>query len=176
MKAASDAVLPLLNEVASRESAVSLIGEILPRLKQQLEESGELMAWQIVPLSAFGDGLPDGIRSCWIFVIRAGAETGAERHPNSHQRSLSLTGSGTFEVHEEATWSSHPLASVEATSSEQRWVSIPPATWHRLFAGSEAWAMVSFHTVAPNELIEERPVDPDDLDGDTRQERYADKH
>ncbi len=33
--------------------------------------------------------------------------------------------------------------------------------------------MLSFHTVAPAELIEERPVDPNDLDGQTHQERYA---
>ena len=34
--------------------------------------------------------------------------------------------------------------------------------------------MLSFHTVAPEELpIEERPVNMDDLDGETHQERYA---
>ena len=31
----------------------------------------------------------------------------------------------------------------------------------------------SFHTVDPEELIEETPVDSDDLDGETHQERYA---
>jgi hypothetical protein len=33
--------------------------------------------------------------------------------------------------------------------------------------------MLSFHTVVPEELTEERPVDTNDLDGDTHQERYA---
>jgi hypothetical protein len=33
--------------------------------------------------------------------------------------------------------------------------------------------MLSFHTVDPEELIEERPVDANNLEGDTHQERYA---
>jgi hypothetical protein len=36
-----------------------------------------------------------------------------------------------------------------------------------------AVGMVSFHTVAAHELVEEKPVREDDLDGETRQERYA---
>ena len=58
---------------------------------------------------------------------------------------------------------------------ERRWVSIPANTWHRLFVGPEAWGMLSFHTVPSAELIEERPVGPDGLDGGpTEQHRYAD--
>jgi hypothetical protein len=33
--------------------------------------------------------------------------------------------------------------------------------------------MLFFHTVAAEELIEERPVNVNDLDGATHQERYA---
>jgi len=173
MNAAQDPVLPALNEIVRTDSAAATVTETLRRVVQQLDTSAKLMAWEIVPLSAFGGGLPESIRSCWIFVIRARAATGAERHPNSHQRSFSLIGSGTFELHVGANWHSHPLGSTERASMEQRWVSIPPSTWHRLFVGSEAWGMLSFHTVAPEELIEERPVDTNDLDGETQQERYA---
>jgi hypothetical protein len=35
--------------------------------------------------------------------------------------------------------------------------------------------MLSFHTVTPDALIEERPVDTNDLNGQTRQERYTDR-
>jgi len=58
-------------------------------------------------------------------------------------------------------------------SVQQRWVSIPPSTWHRLVVGTEPWGTLSFHTVDPEELTEETPVDSDDLDGETHQERYA---
>jgi hypothetical protein len=175
MNVAEDPVLSVLNEVVRSDSAAATIGTTLQRVLQQPAASANLMAWEVVPLSAFAGGLPESIRSCWIFVIRAAAETGAERHPNSHQRSFSLIGSGTFELRGGNHWHSHPLKSTDRASIEQRWVSIPPSTWHRLFVGSEAWGMLSFHTVAPEALIEERPVDTNDLDGETRQERYTNR-
>jgi hypothetical protein len=175
MNVADDPVVAALNEVVRSNSAAAIIGTTLQQVLQQLAASANLMAWEVVPLSAFAGCLPDSIRSCWIFVIRAGAATGAERHPNSHQRSLSLIGSGTFELRVGTNWHSHLLKSTDRASVEQRWVSIPPSTWHRLVVGSEAWGMLSFHTVAPNALIEERPVNTNDLDGRTRQERYTDR-
>lgn len=173
MNVASDPVIPALDEVVRATSAAGQVRETLRRVLQQLDLSPEQMAWEIIPLTAFGRRLPESIRSCWVFGIRASAETGTERHPNSHQRSLSLAGSGIFEVREAQGWTPHRLVSEPSAVTEQRWVTIPPATWHRLFADKQAWGMLSFHTVAPEGLIEERPVDPNDLDGETHQERYA---
>lgn len=175
MKVTDDQVLSALNEVVRKASTAAMVTSTLRRVIDQLNTSAKLMAWEVVPLDTFAGSLPESIRSCWIFVIRPGAETGAERHPNSHQRSFSLVGSGTFELRAGTTWQPHALGSTERASVEQRWVSIPPLTWHRLFAGSEPWGMLSFHTVAPEDLIEERPVDPNDLNDETRQERYTDR-
>jgi hypothetical protein len=168
-----DPVLRVLNEVVRRDTVRGTLAEALQRVSHQLRATAAAMAWEVVPLDTFKGGLPEGIRSCWIFVIRGGAATGAERHPNSHQRSMSLIGNGTFELHDGTEWSAHALSASESGSVEQRWVSIPPSTWHRLFVGPEPWGMVSFHTVASGELIEERPVDAENLDGETHQERYA---
>jgi hypothetical protein len=170
MTTTDDPVLRALDEVV-RADSVDMIRDTLARVVRQLEASNELMAWEVVPLSAF-TRLPESVRSCWIFAIRAGAATGAERHPNSHQRSFSLTGHGTFELFDGTNWRPHPLTSGDG-SNEQRSVSIPPSTWHRLFVGPDAWGMISFHTVAPEDLIEERPVNANDLDGATHQERYV---
>jgi hypothetical protein len=169
----TDPLLPALNDLVHTSLAMTTVAETLRRVTRQLEASGTLMAWEVVSRDAFGEGLSESIRSCWIFVIRAGASTGAERHPNSHQRSFSLIGSGRFELRDGLNWRSHPLESTERTSVDERWVSIPPSMWHRLVVGSEPWGMLSFHTVDPEELIEETPIDSDDLDGETRQERYA---
>ena len=169
----TDSLLPPLNELVHTSLAMSTVAETLRRVTQQLEASGALMAWEVVSRDAFGESLSESIRSCWIFVIRPGATTGAERHPNSHQRSFSLRGSGTFELRHGTNWRSHTLGSTGRDNVEQRWVSIPPSTWHRLVVGSEPWGMLSFHTVDPEALIEETPVDSDDLDGETHQERYA---
>ena len=109
---------------------------------------------------------PAGFSSC---ICAGAAQPAPERHPNSHQRLFSLVGNGTFELHDGARWLAHPLVSNDAGGAE-RWVSIPPSTWHRLVVGPRTWGLVSFHTVTPEELIEEKPVDPDDLDGATHQE------
>jgi hypothetical protein len=169
---AQDPVLRALDEIVHADSTSAVVRETLERVLRELDASDSVMAWEVVPLEAFKGALPETIRSCWIFVIRGGADTGAERHPNSHQRSFSLIGNGTFELFEGAAWRPHPLAS-DGGSVEQRSVSIPPSTWHRLFVGSEAWGMISFHTVAPEGLIEERPLNANDLNGATHQERYT---
>jgi hypothetical protein len=173
MNAAQDSLIRQLDALIRTEAIAARLREIVPQVREQLEASDRPMAWEVVPLPAFGGGLPQSVRSCWIFVIRAGASTAAERHPNSHQRSCSLLGSGTFEMYDGASWRPHALASGVHHEPGGRWVSIPPSTWHRLRVGSTEWGMVSFHTVAAGDLIEENPLDPDRLDGPTRQERYA---
>jgi len=162
-------------EAAARLEAVSIyVAEVLERVERKLAAAGDApMAWESVPLAVFDRPLPEAIKSCWVFVIRAGAETGAERHPNSHQRSLSLAGRGEFQLRQAGRWESYPLVSDPDALLEDRWVSIPQSTWHRLFVGGGNWGMLSFHTVAAQELVEERPIGPDDLDdGPTERHRY----
>src|SRR5262245_59618465 len=173
MTTSVDEVLRELDEIVRADSASALLRETLARVLQELDASDSVMAWEVVPLEAFKGAVPETIRSCWMFVIRAGAHTGAERHPNSHQRSFSLTGKGTFELFDGKTWRAHPLVSAGDASGEQRSVSIPPSTLHRLFVGAKPWWRSPFHTVAAEYLIEERPVNEDDLDGATHQERYT---
>src|SRR5262249_4993981 len=105
-------------------------------------------------------GLPPEIRSSWIFVLRKGTTTGAERHPNSHQRMMSYLGSADFpEVHNEV-WVAHRLTSDRTRPIAERWASIPPYTWHQgIVDPDEHWVVVSFHTVPAEELIEERPTE-----------------
>jgi hypothetical protein len=172
MDATTDPLIATLDAVVEEGTAAAQVSATLARVEQRLAATDGPMAWEPVPLSAFGGHLPDAIRSCWVFVLRAGAATGAERHPNSHQRSLSLTGGGNFEVRERDRWCPHPLASEAGAAPAERWVTIPPNTWHRLFVGQRAWGVLSFHTVAAEELIEERPADAGDLDGPTVRQLY----
>ena len=129
------------------------------------------MAWESIPLSVFGRALPPEIQSAWVFVLRACADTGAERHPNSHQRMMSLEGSGNLQTGEPGQWQSNVLVSNPDVPLERRWISIPQNVWHRPLIGGEAdWVVVSFHTVVADELIEERP-DSSSKDG-TKQMKY----
>jgi hypothetical protein len=178
------------------------ITPIVERVRAELAAKKEaVMTWEPIPLATFGDALPAGIKSGWVFVLRAGANTGAERHPNSHQRMMSFEGRGDLQTEKaeqtfnsesfreqavqrptfnitikeaDLKWESNILVSDADAPLEQRWVSIPPNVWHRPVIPSEAdWVVVSFHTVPAEELIEERPGEG--ADGGTKQMVYLRK-
>src|SRR5213082_4041840 len=135
------------------------IRSVVARLREELARKKDaLMSWEPFPLDVLATTLPPEIRSAWVFILRAGADTGAERHPNSHQRMMSFEGSGDLQTGDPGQWQSNILISDPAAPLEQRWISIPPNVWHRPVVGRDAdWAVVSFHTVEAHELIEEKP-------------------
>src|SRR5207253_9287114 len=66
-------------------------------------------------------------------------------HPNSHQRMMSMEGSGDMKTEEQGEWRSNFLISQRDASLEERWISIPPNTWHRPVIGNETdWVVISF--------------------------------
>src|SRR5205823_8561102 len=100
MTAEEHSVLEALDAVLRSETLRAQIRPIVERLRAELARKMEaLMTWEPIPLSVFGRALPHGIRSAWVFILRAGADTGAERHPNSHQRMMSFKGGGRSEEH-----------------------------------------------------------------------------
>lgn len=153
--------LETLDAVLRSESAQKQIHPIVQRVRAALVRKKEaVMAWEPIPLTILGHALPREIRSAWVFVLRAGADTGAERHPNSQQRMMSFEGSGDMQTGEPGRWQSNVLISNPQAPLEQRWISIPRNVWHRPIVGKhEDWVVVSFHTVDARELIEERPDD-----------------
>src|SRR2546429_9600531 len=151
--------LESIETVLRSENVGEQIRPIAERIRAELRRKKEaLMTWEPIPLTVFGRALPPEIRSAWVFVLRAGADTGAERHPNSHQRMMSFEGSGDLQTGEPGQWQSNVLVSSPDVPLERRWISIPRSVWHRPVVGGDAdWAVVSFHTVVADELIEERP-------------------
>ena len=132
------------------------------------------MAWEPIPMSILRDELPPGICSGWVFILREGVNTGAERHPNSHQRMMSFIGTGDMQTRAAAdrSWTSNVLVSDPTKPLEQRWISIPQNVWHQpVTPPGEDWVVVSFHTVTAEELIEERPTAEDGAA--TKQMRYV---
>jgi hypothetical protein len=163
-------------ETVLRSDAVrEQIRPIIERVRAELTRKDEaLMTWEPIPLSVFGRALPGEIRSAWVFVLRAGADTGAERHPNSHQRMITFEGSGDMRTEAGGQWKSNVLISNPAARLEQRWISIPQNVWHRPVVGAGAdWTVVSFHTVPAEELIEEKQ-DESSQNG-TKQKKYLGK-
>jgi hypothetical protein len=151
-------MLASLEELVRRAPVRTSIDEAIGRLEPLLlADPGAQMAWETVPLSLYGPGLPEAIRSSWVFILRGGVTTGAERHPNSHQRTLSYRGSGDLQTKVKGRWRSHALVSDPRAPITKRWVSIPVNTWHQVVVRGGHWVVVSFHTVPAEQLIEERP-------------------
>jgi hypothetical protein len=165
----------VLDTAVRSESVREHIRSVVMRVRQQLARKKDaLMAWEPFRLDVLATTLPPDIRSAWVFVLRAGADTGAERHPNSHQRMMSFEGGGDLQTGEPGRWKSNVLVSDHNAPLEQRWISIPTNVWHRPVINAETdWAVVSFHTVPAEELIEERP--DDSREAGTRQKKYLGK-
>jgi len=164
------ALLQQLDKAVNSEEVRLQILPIVKRVREDLARKPDaLMTWEPVALEVFGDKLPAAIQSGWAFVLRAGADTGAERHPNSHQRMMTFDGTGDMKIdvtrasndvtaESEIVWESNVLVSDPGAALEQRWISIPPNVWHRPVIPKDGeWVVVSFHTVSAAELIEERP-------------------
>ncbi|HEU4771081.1 MAG TPA: hypothetical protein VFS68_02890, partial [Candidatus Udaeobacter sp.] len=93
--------LQALDGALRREDVREHIRSVVVRIRQQLARRKDaLMTWEPFPLDVLATTLPPEIRSAWVFVLRAGADTGAERHPNSHQRMMSFEGSGDLQTGE----------------------------------------------------------------------------
>ncbi len=167
--------LEALDAALRSESVREHIRSVVVRVREQLARRKDaLMSWEPFPLDVLATTLPPEIRSAWVFVLRAGADTGAERHPNSHQRMISFEGSGDLQTGELGKWKSNVLVSDPDAPLERRWILIPTNVWHRPVISAETdWAVVSFHTVPAEELIEERP--DENRDAGTRQMKYLGK-
>ena len=175
------AILKKLDELMERPEAIESLQSAITSAGQKLAADARApLAWEPIPISVYGPELPGMVRSSWVFILRSRCATGAERHPNSHQRMASYLGSGDFQVSFQTAsqtdrlpiWESNHLSSLPAADLSKRWVSIPPNTWHQAVTGEQNWVVVSFHTVPERELIEER-LDSEDT-SITRMRTYLD--
>jgi len=175
MTADERARLGALDAVVGSTELRAKIKPVVDRVCAALAQKPEaVMTWEPISLETFRQKLPKEIRSSWVFVLRAGADTGAERHPNSHQRMMTLHGTGDMRVRAGLTssqWQSNVLVSEPSAPLERRWISIPPNVWHRPVVGKgDNWIVVSFHTVPAEELIEEKQ---DEVGGGLKQKKYV---
>lgn len=165
-------ILEALDLAVRAEAIRPKIEAIVARVEQKLRERpDDVMAWEPIPLDCYTAPPPASIRSSWVFILRANTTTGAERHPNSHQRMVSYRSSGDFQTRPAGEWCSHLLTSDPTAPIAERWISIPPSVWHQGVVPGEHWVVVSFQTAAEHELIEERLM----TEGDeaVRQRKYA---
>lgn len=116
-------ILESLDALLQTDAARAGIEPIVERVERKLaRDAGAAMAWEPIPLSTYGGSLPALIRSSWVFILRAGATTGAERHPNSQQRMMSYRGTGDLQTGGGGRWQSTRLISEASAVLEQRWI------------------------------------------------------
>ena len=98
-------LLEELDRILRSDEIRAQIQRVVERVRKDLTRKKKaVMAWEPVPLQVFGGGLPPEIQSSWVFILRAGANTGAERHPNSHQRMMTLEGTGDMQTEKRERW------------------------------------------------------------------------
>src|SRR5260370_10414498 len=154
MTAEERSLLEELDAIIGLEAIRVQIYPIVERVRRELARNEKAqMTWEPIPLTTYGGALPSGIRSSWVFVLRGGATTGAERHPNSHQRMMSFEATGDLQVRAgladagEEEWQSNLLVSEPGGRIERRWISIPRNFWHQIVVPEgPGWVGVSFHT------------------------------
>jgi hypothetical protein len=83
------------------------------------EKPGAHLAWCTVPLDLY-ESLPHEIASSWVFVLRANSTSGAERHPNSIQRFMSLRNEGDMQTWTGTEWQSHVLRTDDDAPFDER--------------------------------------------------------
>src|SRR5207249_4565768 len=141
--------LESIDDILRSETVRQQILPIIERVRAELARKKEaLMTWEPIPLTVFGRALQTEIRSAWVFVLRAGADTGAERHPNSHQRMMTFEGSGNMQTGEPSLWQSNVLISNPEAPLVQCWISIQQNVWHcPVFGDEDDWTVYLFHYV-----------------------------
>ena len=151
-------MLECLDNLAQQTSVRRELDAIADRLKASLAAGrSSALVYQPIDLSLYGTTLPPGIRSSWMFALRRNTVSGAERHPDSIQRMMSYRGSADLQIRPAERWISNHLLSDPDAPLKDRWISIPEGMWHQGVMGNEDWVVVSFHTAAAEDLIEERP-------------------
>jgi hypothetical protein len=119
-----------IDKMLRAEDVHAQIQTVVERARAELQrKTTAVMAWEPIPLSIYGNALPAMIRSSWVFILRAGTNTGAERHPNSHQRMMSFEGSGDMQVEK----AKQTLNAQRSTPKSDRKVRNPAGNGSRMF-------------------------------------------
>lgn len=152
-------ILGVLDRVIFSHAVFPILESKVAEARETFDRSDAVLASAVaVPLSVFGDELPNEIASCRIFILRSRKESQEERHPNSRQRLVAFHGTGALLTQEQGEWVSYELSTDRSKEISKRWVSIPENMLHKPVAFAQDWVALSFHTASDEELIDEYPI------------------
>ena len=139
--------LPQLDEVVAQLITRPAIHSVIDTLKNELQNTAEPFVWSTIDLHTIDAGLPDTIRSGWIFVLKKDVPSGCHFHPNSIQHMVMIEGEGTSRI---GSISGH----MKRRGEPDCWYVIPEGVPHEFFPKGRDMVVVSFHTCASDELEE----------------------
>jgi hypothetical protein len=147
MREAAVDYLPQLNAAVEELITRPSFHHLVDTLKDQLPHTSEPFVWSTIDLPA---GLPETIKSCWIFVLKKDVPSGCHYHPNSIQHMVMVEGEGTSKVGAV----SGQMRRFGEASLEDVWYVIREGVPHEFFPTGTDVVVVSFHTSASDELEE----------------------
>ena len=118
-------------------------------LVDELAAGSEPFAGRPLPEELVRGRLPAPTASAWVFVLRPRTRNPAHLHPNSTQYTAVIAGGGTYYESDESS----ELVSFDLSRPSTLLV-IPAGTPHAFEPGAEPLVVLSFHTVAPEALVE----------------------
>ncbi len=133
----------VLGELVAEWRGGPAVHALVEKLTRELGRVDEPFVGEPLPDDLVRGRLPDGIASAWVFVLRPRTRNPAHYHPNSAQHTAAIAGGGTLFLDGE------PTALVDG-----RLYVIPAGAPHAFEPGAEPLAVLSFHTVPPDELVE----------------------
>lgn len=64
--------------------------ERIEQLSEEINHCQEPFVWSVIDLNSTDREVPEGIRSCWIFVLKKDVSSGCHYHPNSIQHMVAI--------------------------------------------------------------------------------------
>jgi len=126
--------------------------DTVDQLSDEINRSQESFVWSVIDLSSIGCELPEGIRSCWIFVLKKDVSSGCHYHPNSIQHMVLIKGQGMSKVG--GDYSRMVEFGSSSCSPTDKWLVINEGVGHEFFPEKDNMVVVSFHTCEATELEE----------------------
>ena len=126
-------IISSLNKTLEDESIRKTIDLALSRAKERFTQNTVPSMTETIPLSVFGDKLPNEINLCRLFILKANTKSKIERHTHSYQRTFTLHGEGDTKILVQNIWKSNIRKSSESLIND-KWLSVPENTWHEPIA------------------------------------------
>ncbi|MEW5763638.1 MAG: cupin domain-containing protein [Acidobacteriota bacterium] len=139
-----------LHELVGGLKETTAVKELVRELEAKVRSSKVPFEGAALPGYLVEGRLPPGIASAWIFVLRPDTPTPPHYHPNSIQHMAVIQGGGTGQIGPYR----FTLQPYDPAFPERSLLIIPERVPHSFEAGHETLAVMSFHTVAAEDLVE----------------------